>query len=124
MLRVVAVILLAQVASLIHAAESDWLPVEKQVAEATRGSGVTVVHFWAPWCSNCKTELAKDGWSTFVDTNAEVKFIFVTTWNPDGDGRAMLESNGLGKQANFQLLAHPNGSRKSEDKMKTFLDLP
>jgi thiol-disulfide isomerase/thioredoxin len=33
------------------------LPIEKEVAEATKSSQVTVVHFWATWCSNCRAEL-------------------------------------------------------------------
>jgi len=46
--------------------------LEQQVAAAVQSPHVTVVHFWAPWCSNCKAELAKNGWSTFIETNADV----------------------------------------------------
>jgi len=79
--------------------------------------------FWAPWCSNCAAELAKNSWSTFIDTNAEVKFIFVTTWHSD-NGREVLAKNGVGGQTNFELLLHPNPSRKAEDRMTQFLGLP
>lgn len=96
---------------------------EEQVAEAIKGPGVTVVHFWAPWSENSKNELAKNGWSTFVDTNFEVKFIFVTSWSND-DGRALLEKNGLAKQENFKLLLHPNRSRKEGERFDRFLGLP
>lgn len=96
---------------------------EEQVAEAIKGPGVTVVHFWAPWNENSKNELAKNGWSTFVDTNFEVKFIFVTSWSKE-DGRALLEKNGLGKQENFKLLLHPNSSRKEGERFDRFLGLP
>ena len=102
---------------------AELSPVEQQVATAVKAPGVTVVHFWAPWCSNCAAELAKNGWSTFIDTNAEVKFIFVTTWHTD-IGREVLEKNGVGAQSNFELLLHPNPSRKTEDRMTQFLGLP
>ncbi|HRP06187.1 MAG TPA: hypothetical protein PLV87_14840 [Opitutaceae bacterium] len=103
--------------------EADWLPIEKQVAEITRSQEITVVHFWAPWCSNCASELANGGWSSFVEGNPKVRFVFVTTWHTE-DGRGLLERNGLGKQRNFQLLLHPNGSRNSADMVKTFMGLP
>lgn len=102
---------------------AELSPVEQQVAAAVKAPGVTVVHFWAPWCSNCAAELAKNGWSTFIDTNAEVKFIFVTTWHND-IGREVLAKNGVGGQSNFELLLHPNPSRKAEDRMTQFLGLP
>lgn len=96
---------------------------EEQVSDAIKGPGVTVVHFWAPWSENSKNELAKNGWSTFVDTNFEVKFIFVTSWSKD-DGRAQLAKEGLAKQENFKLLLHPNSSRKDGDRFDRFLGLP
>jgi thiol-disulfide isomerase/thioredoxin len=65
------------VALAFSARAAELLPIEKHVAEAIKSPGITVVHFWAPWCSNCGAELAKNGWSTFIDTNAEVKFIFI-----------------------------------------------
>jgi hypothetical protein len=102
---------------------ADPLSVEQQVAAAIKSPGVTVVHFWAPWSSNCTAELAKSGWSTFIDTNAEVNFIFVTSWH-DEIGRDVLQKNDVGAQANFKLFLHPNPSRKAEDKMSQFLGLP
>ena len=107
------------------AAAADLLPIEKQVAEITKSSKATVVHFWAPWCPNCYGELKKKGWSTFIDANPNVNFVFVTSWTGDnGDGRAMLEKLGVGPQKNFQLFLHPNPSRREEDKMTSFLGMP
>ena len=104
---------------------ADLLPVEREVAAAVKSSHVTVVHFWAPWCPNCTAELAKSGWSTFIDLNTDVDFIFVTVWSgTEGDGRALLEKNGVGTQKNFELFLHPNASRKAEDKMTMFLGQP
>ena len=104
---------------------ADPASVEQQVAAAVKSPRVTVVHFWAPWCPNCKAELAKDGWSGFIGLNADVDFIFVTVWRgEEGDGRALLERNGVGPQKNFELFVHPNASRKVEDRMTSFLGLP
>ncbi len=104
---------------------ADPLPIEQQVAEITKSSKATVVHFWAPWCPNCYGELKNKGWSTFINANPEVNFVFVTSWTGDnGDGRAMLEKLGVGPQKNFQLFLHPNPSRREEDKMTSFLGMP
>jgi hypothetical protein len=108
--------------AMARATTTDLLPIEKQVAEITKSSKATVVHFWAPWCPNCYGELKKKGWSTFIDANPNVNFVFVTSWTGDnGDGRAMLEKLGVGPQKNFQLFLHPNPSRREEDKMTSFL---
>lgn len=107
------------------AAEPALLPVEQQVLDAVKSPEVTIVHLWAPWCPNCKAELVSHGWSDFLAANPDVKVIFVTVWAGDkGDGRALLEQNGVGSQANFTLLQHPNTSRKKADKMTEFLGLP
>jgi len=107
------------------ASAAEPLPIEQQVAAAVKSPRITVVHFWAPWCSNCKAELAKNGWSTFIEINADVDFIFITTWRGDADdGRALLEKNGVGPQKNFQLLVHPNAARKRGERMSEFMQLP
>lgn len=99
--------------------------VEDQVGAAIKSPGVTIVHLWAPWCSNCKAELASGGWRDFLAANPKVKVIFVTVWRGEhGDGRALLEANGVGKQPNFELLVHPNAARKKPDKMTELLGLP
>jgi thiol-disulfide isomerase/thioredoxin len=107
--------------SAAHAA--DLLPIEQQVAAVTKGEKVTVVHFWAPWCSNCYGEISKkDGWASFINANKDVNVIFVTSWNGgQGDGRSLLQKHGIGAQPNFQLLLHPNGARNDAERMRTFL---
>lgn len=115
-----ALLLVASAAGLRAAAR---LTEEEHVAQAVKSPGVTVVHFWAPWNANSAGELAKSGWATFIDTNAEAKFIFVTAWSNE-DGRALLEKNGVGAQANFQLLLHPNASKKESERLDRFLGLP
>jgi len=96
---------------------------EQKVADSTQSGGVTVVHFWAPWCPNCRAELADGGWSGFIASNPGVHFVFVTIWNP-ADGRDVLARNGVGAEPNFQLLLHPNGSRKRGEKVSGMLGIP
>ncbi|MDB6168181.1 MAG: hypothetical protein JWM88_1045 [Verrucomicrobia bacterium] len=91
-------------AAVLHGAES---PVERQVAEAVKSERVTVVHFWAPWCSNCKSELNEHGWKAFINANPNVQVFFVTIWS-DKDGRSILRQAGVGGQPNFTLLTHLN----------------
>lgn len=104
---------------------AEPLPIERQVEAAVASPRATVVHFWAPWCANCAFELAKGGWAGFIDRNPKVNVVFITVWHGgDGDGRAALAKKGVGLQKNFQLLYHPNGSRREADKMTTFLGQP
>ena len=99
--------------------------VEREVAVAVKSSKVTVVHFWNPSSPQCQAELTRIGWSALIDLNAEVNFVFVTVWQgEDGDGHALLERNGIAAQKNFELFAHPNSSRKPEDRVAMFLGLP
>jgi thiol-disulfide isomerase/thioredoxin len=98
-------------------------PAEQQVAEAIKGPNLSVVHLWAPWCSNCQAEMKSGGWLKTVKDNPEVKFYFVTVWNSGDDGRAMLDKHELSNQPNVTILADP-GPRSGSDKIKRFLDLP
>ena len=97
-------------------------PAEQQVAEAAKAPGLTVVHMWAPWCSNCQAELKSGGWLNTVKSNPQVKFLFVSVWNGGDDGRAMLKKYELMDQPNVTVLADP-GPRGS-DHIKRFNDLP
>jgi thiol-disulfide isomerase/thioredoxin len=96
---------------------------EQQVAEAVKAPNVTVVHLWAPWCSNCQHELKSGGWLQTVKENPQVKFFFVSAWNNGDDGRAMLQKFDLADQPNVTVLADP-GPRKGENKTKRFNDQP
>jgi thiol-disulfide isomerase/thioredoxin len=98
-------------------------PAEQQLAEAIKAPNLSVVHLWAPWCSNCQAELKSGGWLKTVKEHPDVKFYFVSVWNSGEDGKATLTKYELAGQPNVTILADP-GPRKGDDKIKRFLDLP
>src|SRR5450432_2835393 len=82
-------------------------PAEQQVSAAIKAPNVSVVHLWAPWCSNCKAELKNGGWTKIVKANPKVKFYFVSVWDSGDDGRALLAANQIANQPNVTILADP-----------------
>jgi thiol-disulfide isomerase/thioredoxin len=112
-------ILLGFVAGTLYAQS----PTEQKVQNAIKSPELTVVHLWAPWCSNCQAELKSDGWSKIITENPQVKFYFVSVWNDGQDGRAMLNKFGIADQPNVIILADP-GPRHGESKIKQFAGLP
>jgi thiol-disulfide isomerase/thioredoxin len=97
--------------------------LETKVSTLTAAQGVTIVHFWAPWCSNCQAELRSGGWKNFATVNPDVNIVFVTIWN-DEDGRAEFKKHGLDTLQNVQLFHHPNTARAKAERMKEFLGTP
>ncbi len=95
---------------------------EQKVQDAVKAPGLTVVHLWAPWCSNCQAELKSGGWTKMIEKNPQVKFYFVSVWNDGQDGRAMLKRFGIADQPNVTILADP-GPRRGEKKIKQFAGL-
>lgn len=97
-------------------------PAEVQVAEAIRAPSLSVVHLWAPWCSNCQSELKSGGWLKAIKEHPQVRFFFVSVWNGGEDGRAMLAKFEVASQPNVTILADPGP--RGPDRLKRFLDLP
>jgi thiol-disulfide isomerase/thioredoxin len=95
---------------------------EDQVRDAIKSPSLTVVHLWAPWCSNCQAELRSGGWLKTVKENPAARFIFVSVWNDGADGRAMLEKYELAQQPNLTVTADPGP--RTGDKIKQFAGLP
>ena len=103
---------------------SVWAePAEQQVAEAVKAPNSSVVHLWAPWCSNCQAELKSGGWSKLIKENPNVRFYFVSVWNGGDEGRAMLQKFEVANQPNVIVLAD-SGPRTGDNKIKQFLGLP
>ncbi len=96
---------------------------DRQIRDAIKAPELTVVHLWAPWCSNCQAELKNGGWLKMAKENPRTKFIFVSVWNNGNDGRSMLERFGLANQPNVSITADP-GPRSGEGKIKEFAGLP
>lgn len=110
-------------AVLLRAAALD--PLEMQVTELVAGPQVTVVHFWAPWCPNCRAEMdPAGGWAKFLADNPKAKVVFVNIWHKGQDPAPRLAAAGLGGQPNLLLLTHPNPSRLAADRLNSFLGLP
>lgn len=97
-------------------------PAEQQLAEAIKAPGLSVVHLWAPWCSNCQAEMKGGGWLKSIKENPEVKFYFVSVWNGGADGRTMLAKFEIADQPNVTILADPGP--RGAGKIKHFLGLP
>ena len=97
-------------------------PAEQKVTAAIKSPSLSVVHLWAPWCSNCQAELKSGGWTEMLKNNPNVQFYFVSVWNGGEDGRAMLEKFGISKQPNVTVLADPGP--RTGNKIKQFAGLP
>jgi thiol-disulfide isomerase/thioredoxin len=108
---------------LLHAQDA-FTDFEKQIGALVAGPQVTVVHFWAPWCPNCKAEMAPDGWAKFIGENPKVQVVFINVWHKAEDPAPKLAAAGLGAQPNLRLLTHPNPSRIAADRVNIFLGLP
>jgi len=98
-------------------------PAEQNVAQAIKSPDLSIVHLWAPWCSNCQAELQNGGWLKMVKDNPQVTFYFVSVWNDGGDGKSMLSKFQIADQANVIVLADP-GPRHGDNKIKQFAGMP
>lgn len=116
-------VLLAAILALVSAHAFAASAAEQQVGDAIKAPNTTVVHLWAPWCSNCQHELKSGGWLETVKANPDAKFLFVSVWNDGNDGRAMLDKFGLTNQPNVTIVADP-GPRRGDAKIKRFVDQP
>lgn len=71
------ILLLALLSAPLLLAQNASADFEKEIAAVVAGPQVTVVHFWAPWCPNCRAEMGPDGWAKFVEANPKVQVVFI-----------------------------------------------
>lgn len=122
MQRILSLLALAFLALGVSAFAAPNESAQEQVAAAIKAPNVSVVHLWAPWCSNCQSELKSGGWGKIVKENPDVKFYFVSVWDKGDDGRAILAKNEIASQPNVTILADPGP--RGADHIKQFLGLP
>lgn len=96
---------------------------ESQTSGVVKRDGLSIVHLWAPWCSNCQAEMKSGGWRKMVTDNPDVRFVFVSVWNGGDAGAAMLKKFGIDTQPNVTIVADP-GPRSGPERLNRFLDLP
>lgn len=105
-------------------AQNSVSSFEKEVTDLVAGPSVTIVHFWAPWCDNCREEMIPGGWAKFIGDNPKIQVVFINIWHKGEDPVPKLKAAGLGVQPNLKLLTHPNPARLEADRVNSFLGLP
>jgi thiol-disulfide isomerase/thioredoxin len=118
-------LLIALITTPFIRAQDAAAELEKEIADLVAAPGITVVHFWAPWCPNCRAEMGAEGWAKFIAEHPDVKFVFLNIWHRGQDPAPKLAAAGLGAQPNLILRTHPNAvSKAGPERLNKFLDLP
>jgi thiol-disulfide isomerase/thioredoxin len=102
---------------------SPTTDAEAVVQDRIEGDGLHVVHFWAPWCPNSENELA-NGWADLVANNPNVTFTFVTVWNDDETGTAVLNEYDLPDRVATVTQPDLGPSDNESNRRQSFLSHP
>ncbi len=96
---------------------------EHRVQALIEQDGLYVVHFWAPWCHNSRSEL-ESGWHRLVEENEDVTFVFITVFN-DGDlGEATLRRYAIPERVHRFAQPDLGPSQVRANRRATFLGYP
>jgi thiol-disulfide isomerase/thioredoxin len=104
-------------------AVGELTEAEQRVLEIISGEGVHVVHFWAPWCSNCIREL-RGGWSDLIAKNEDVSFTFVTVWNEGESGIETLRRFGIPERVLEVVQPDRDADYDGDPRRRIFLGMP
>lgn len=102
---------------------SPTTEAETFVQDRIETDGLHVVHFWAPWCPNSKNEL-DNGWRSLVNDNPNVTFTFVTVWNDNERGTAVLNDYNLPDRVVEVTQPDFGPSDNESNRRYSFLSLP
>src|SRR2546429_9031462 len=80
-------------------------PAEQKIIEAIKSPDLSVVHLWAPWCSNCQAELKSGGLVKIGKKNPRVKIYFISILNYSEDGHLRLQKIQITDKTNTTILA-------------------
>ena len=105
------------------ASVSPTTDAEAFVQDRIKKDGLHVVHFWAPWCSNSENELA-NGWTDLVANNPDITFTFVTVWNDDETGSAVLNEYDLPDRVATVVQPDLGPSDNEANRRQSFLSHP
>lgn len=105
------------------ASVSPTTDAESFVQDRIETDGLHVVHFWAPWCPNSKNEL-DNGWADLVANNPDVTFTFVTVWNDDETGTAVLNEYDLPDRVATVTQPDLGPSDNESNRRQSFLSHP
>jgi hypothetical protein len=96
---------------------------ERRVQEIVSGTGLHVVHFWAPWCANSEAEL-RQGWYDLIEKNPDVTFTFVTVWNDGQSGREVMDRYAIPASVVELTQADLGPSEDETKRRRQFMGLP
>ncbi len=110
--------------ALMQAAPDSLTETEEQVRALLAEDGVYVVHFWAPWCHNSRTEFREGVWNEIIEQHEDVTFIFVTVFNDGELGEWTLTQHEIPDRVHTFAQPDHGRSRIRANRRKTFLGLP
>lgn len=100
----------------------DWTTTEKEVHSLISGDGYYVIHFWATWCHNSRSELERGIWPRLINANEDVDFIFVTIRDEGKTGADMLGAYDIPDRV--LTLGQPEMGSRRLARNREFMGLP